>query len=539
VTFDTGDGILAEHASALLGPPPEPRHTRIMVTMPSEAASDAGLVRDLVASGMDVMRVNCAHDDAAVWRRMVANLRRAERDLGRRCRVSFDLAGPKLRTGPIEQGPPVVKWRPQRDELGRVTAPARVLLAAGATDSAADPAAGDSVVHLPVAGKLPAAARVGDTVELVDTRGRKRRLDVVETGADGCLCTADSTAYVQEGTRIALRRKGRIVAAAPVAALPGARQWLLLHPGDLLDLVQGEAPGRDAVHDDEGRVTEPAHVSCALPEVFLSARVGERVFFDDGRIGGVVRAIAPERLRIEITSAIGGAAKLRGEKGINLPDSTLSLPALTAKDVEDLRYVARNADMLALSFVQRPDDVDRLLAELGRIDGRRPGIILKIETQRAFECLPHLLLAAMRRPPIAVMVARGDLGIEVGFERLSEVQEEILWLCEAAHVPVIWATQVLESLAKGGMPSRAEVTDAAMGARAECVMLNKGPFIREAMRFLVDVLGRMEAHQSKKFARLRKLRVSDSTGNGRPVSRAPATVPAKSAGTRRRTGQIS
>ena len=101
--------------------------------------------------------------------------------------------------------------------------------------------------------------------------------------------------------------------------------------------------------------------------------------------------------------------------------------------------------------------------------------MLKIETQAAFNRLPMLLLAAMRHPPVAVMVARGDLGVEVGFERLSEVQEEILWLCEAAHVPVIWATQVLESLAKGGMPSRAEVTDAAMGSRAECVMLNKGP----------------------------------------------------------------
>jgi pyruvate kinase len=118
-----------------------------------------------------------------------------------------------------------------------------------------------------------------------------------------------------------------------------------------------------------------------------------------------------------------------------------------------------------------------------------------------------------------VMVARGDLGVEVGFERLAEVQEEILWLCEAAHVPVIWATQVLESLAKGGMPSRAEVTDAAMGSRAECVMLNKGPFILQTMRFLCDVLNRMEAHQKKKTAMLRKLNVSDMRRNAKPRRR--------------------
>lgn len=115
----------------------------------------------------------------------------------------------------------------------------------------------------------------------------------------------------------------------------------------------------------------------------------------------------------------------------------------------------------------------------------------------------------MRHLPIAVMVARGDLGVELGFERLSEVQEEILWLCEASHVPVIWATQVLESLARGGMPSRAEVTDAAMSSRAECVMLNKGPYIRDTLRFLCDVLKRMRSHHQKKTALLRKLSISD------------------------------
>jgi pyruvate kinase len=146
--------------------------------------------------------------------------------------------------------------------------------------------------------------------------------------------------------------------------------------------------------------------------------------------------------------------------------------------------------------------------------------VLKIETQQAFGRLPSLLLTAMRHPPVAVMVARGDLGVEVGFERLSEVQEEILWLCEAAHIPVIWATQVLESLAKGGMPSRAEVTDAAMGSRAECVMLNKGPYIRQTLDFLCDVLNRMESHQEKKSSMLRKLSISDAprAAKGKPAS---------------------
>lgn len=103
------------------------------------------------------------------------------------------------------------------------------------------------------------------------------------------------------------------------------------------------------------------------------------------------------------------------------------------------------------------------------------------------------------------MIARGDLAVELGFERIGEVQENILWLCEAAHVPVIWATQVLAGMVEEGAPSRAEVTDAAMGQRAECVMLNKGPFIVEAVRFLDNVLRRMDRHQSKKSARLTPL----------------------------------
>jgi pyruvate kinase len=107
------------------------------------------------------------------------------------------------------------------------------------------------------------------------------------------------------------------------------------------------------------------------------------------------------------------------------------------------------------------------------------------------------------------MIARGDLAVEVGFERLAEVQEEILWACEAAHVPVIWATQVLDTLARTGLASRAEVTDAAMADRAECVMLNKGPNIAKAIGTLDSILRRMRGHQDKKRSLLRRLRAWD------------------------------
>lgn len=137
-----------------------------------------------------------------------------------------------------------------------------------------------------------------------------------------------------------------------------------------------------------------------------------------------------------------------------------------------------------------------------------PGIVLKIENKEAFEQLPMLLMKAMELPKIGVMIARGDLAVELGAERISEVQDQIMWICEAAHVPVIWATQVLENLAKTGIATRAEVSDASIGAKAECVMLNKGPFIHKAVSTLSDILIRMEKHLSKKKSRMRSLAIA-------------------------------
>jgi pyruvate kinase len=114
----------------------------------------------------------------------------------------------------------------------------------------------------------------------------------------------------------------------------------------------------------------------------------------------------------------------------------------------------------------------------------------------------------MKHPKIGVMIARGDLAVEVGFERISEVQNEILWICEAAHIPVIWATQVLENLAKTGMPTRAEISDASLGAQTECVMLNKGPYINQAISTLENILIRMESHGYKRKHALRPLRIA-------------------------------
>lgn len=507
IDFATGKRLLTEHTEALLGPAAPGRGVRIMVTMPREAAYEYTLVHNLLQQGMDCMRINCAHDDPPTWLGMIHHLKRAERALGRSCRVVMDLAGPKLRTGPLEPGPAVVRIRPQRDIFGRVTAPARVWLT---RVSSPQPPPTQADACLPLPDPWIAALKPAHKIRFTDARGSCRKFAVVDVTPDGCWAESTKTAYVVPGTRMHLQGDldHQVKRLGAVGDLPPRENALTLHPGDLLLLTRNLHPGRPTTLDSNGRVLTPASIGCTLPQVFENVLSGESIWFDDGKIGGVIEKIEDERVFIRITQTRLGGGKLRADKGINLPESHLFLGAMTPQDVQDLAFVAQHADVVELSFANNPNDVALLQQHLQRLGGRFPAIVLKIETRRGFENLPEMLLTAMRSPCCGVMIARGDLAVECGFERLAEVQEEILWICEAAHIPVIWATQVLETLAKQGMPSRAEISDAAMGHRAECVMLNKGPHILSAVRVLDDILRRMQAHQTKKRAMLRELRLA-------------------------------
>ena len=522
VDFAKGQRLLAEHTDALLGPAPKGRVVRIMVTMPSEAADDFILVHNLIEQGMDCMRINCAHDDAAAWSRMIENLRRAEKSLGRTCRIVMDLAGPKLRTGPLEPGPAVVRIHPQRDVFGRITAPARVWLTA---ETAPRPAPSAASASLPVPAGWLALLRAGERLEFTDARDSKRTFKVADVTDNGCWAEATQTAYIVPGA--VLRREHGVCKGcereASVGDLPPRENSILLKPDDLLILTRDLRPGRPSTCDSAGQILAPATIGCTIPGVFDDVRAGESIWFDDGKIGGRIEMVEKTRALVRITQVRLRGEKLRGDKGINLPDSALRLAAMTAKDLEDLPFVAEHADVVELSFANTPRDVEYLQQQLARLGRRQPAIVLKIETRRGFENLPEMLLAAMRAPCCGVMIARGDLAVECGFQRLAEVQEEILWICEAAHVPVTWATQVLETLAKEGMPSRAEITDAAMGERAECVMLNKGPHIHRAVRVLNEILVHMQSHQNKKRSMLRELHLAHTPPQSH-VQKCPETI---------------
>jgi pyruvate kinase len=378
--FD-GETRLHRATDRLFGPAPKRRRERIMVTLPSSAAGDPAFILDLAQRGMDIARINCAHDDHAAWKAMNDHIRTAGDTVGRRIAVLMDIAGPKIRT--------------------------------------------EGVLALGKKSKL----RVGDALRLV-------------------------------------------------------------------------AAGEPRVTPDV-----PFSAAVSLPELVTRLTVGDRVFYDDGKVEGVVEQRGVDEAVIRIRRSKAKGTKLQPEKGLNVPDTALGLSPLTGKDHQDLEAVIENADMIGYSFVSRPDDINLLEELLAGRDSARPlGLVAKIERPEAIRNLPDLIARAVTRRPLGIMIARGDLAAEIGFERLAEMQEEILWICEAAHVPVIWATQVLETLVKTGTPSRGEMTDAAMSARAECVMLNKGPAIATAVELLDGLLTRMDSHVFKKTPTLRALK---------------------------------
>ena len=462
-----------------------------MVTLPSEAADNAMLVTEMIAAGMNIARINCAHDDADAWIRMINNVHQAASDADKECRVIMDLSGPKLRTGELKPGPRVIHIRPKRDPMGRVIAPRRIRLIPEDVLQR-----GTKVAVIPVPRECIELAQEGDEVRFKDTRGKKRRLNVSVKDDKGLVLEAFQGAYLATGTKLLLKRKEsgeKLV--YEVGELPAVERPLLLHIGDTLIIHSDNVPGEPAKENADGVILEPAHIACQQPEVFEYLSPGETISLNDGKISGVIRDINDRQIDVKITKAKPTGSRLRGQRGINFPKSDIKLAGLTATDKTNLAFIAEHADAVCLSFIRKPKDIELLLAELDKLSAKRLGLVVKVETKKAFKNLPKLVLAAMRRYPVAVMIARGDLAVECGWDSLAELQEEILWICDAARVPVMWATQVLEQEAKKGLPSRAEITDAAQSQRADCVMLNKGPHILAAIRTLDSILRRMQTLQ--------------------------------------------
>jgi len=509
VDFKDSKEIYETNIENLLGPKPSTRRARIMVTLPTEAAWNYELVEQLLENGMNCARINCAHDNEEIWQGIISNIKRAETELGKPCLISMDLAGPKLRTEGIEPDPVVQRAKPIRNEFGQVVESAKVVFYSP-EDIQNLPE--DLAVLIPVSTSCLEAAEAGDTIQLKDARESRRKLRLLEKHSNYILAECNKTTYFCPGLNMVLKKsKSKDKIKTRVGdKFAGLEGFLKIFKDDLLILKKNKDWSAKAPEYEGAKI-----IDCNLPEFLEHVKIGESIKMDDGKIGGTVADLDDQIIKIRISQAKATGTKLRNNKGINLPDTRIDYGSMTEKDYHDLEFVFNNADIICLSFVNSAKDVEDLIRAMNAMQARQnglnnklPSVVFKIETQSGFNNLPQIILAGMQLPSIGVMIARGDLAIECGFGRLAELQEEILWICEASHIPVIWATQVLEGLAKEGLPSRSEISDAAMGQRAECIMLNKGEYIVEATHSLKEILVRMQDHQTKKRSLHRKLNLA-------------------------------
>lgn len=373
---------ISKKCDALFGKKAANPGPHIMITFDTSFADDYTLVKNLLQHGMNVARINCAHDDEAVWSKMIHHIRRAGKQLGLNCKIYMDLAGPKIRVQLLGKG------------------------------------------------------------------------------------KADGKVKVKEGSLIWLAEK----------ATGFEKDDIVISP------------------------EEKGIVDCL--------KKNERVYIDDGMIKGIVASVKKGCAAVRIVRISSEKQLIKNGKGINFPDTQTNIISLTGYDKACIGFICNHADMIGYSFVRSAADVENLQEELLKHSCNPPHIILKIETPESVSGLPSLLLAGMKRSLFGVMIARGDLAVEVGFERMGEIQEEILWICESAHVPVIWATQVLETLNKSGVATRSEITDAVHSAGAECVMVNKGDHTIKVMETLRDIFQRSGGHHVKKRFTFRSLGIA-------------------------------
>ena len=381
-TFEWCQANLNEKSNMLFGQKENEYLPSIMVTFDKTFANDYALIKSLIVNGMNVARINCAHDSEDVWSKMINKVKKACFKTGKSCKIYMDLAGPKLRTKIINKG----------KEKGIVK--------------------------------------------------------------------------VKEGQLI----------------------WLAYETDDF---------------DIKEIVISPTELN-----IISCLKKGDRIYIDDGMIKGVVEMVKKDKAAIRINRISSDKKTIKNEKGINFPDSELGISPLTSYDISCLPFIYENADIVGYSFVRLPSDISLLRNLIIKKSEHPPHIIIKIETPESVKNLPEILLEGMKQEVFGIMIARGDLAVEIGFERMGEIQEEILWICEAAHVPVVWATQVLENLNKSGLATRSEITDAGHAAQAECIMINKGSHTIEVIETLKDILQRTSEHRSKKRFTFRPLSIA-------------------------------
>jgi pyruvate kinase len=473
--------------------------TAVMVTLPSNAAENDGiLIHQLSDAGINVFRINTAHDDIQVWKAMadVISLINTQRESSNKIKIFVDLAGPKIRTGKIQDVEIPI-------EIGSNKQEKEVVLYCTDVSTRSEYSDSTTLKHIPaqmaVEKKFFKKFRTNRPITIVDVNHKKAVIKLTEINETFARGFIDKKVFVTKKTKLSCgESEGKLL------NLMTQKDPIRLFLDDHLIITENDTIGRSALCDDDGNVILPAMIGCTLKGVLKFLKEGEKVFIDDGKIGLVILENSVDFITCKVVISKSNGTLLKEEKGINFPDTYIQEPALTQTDRMHALEVLEFADSLSLSFCQNAQDI-RDLQDLLQANGRSDiGIIAKIETQQAIVNMYEILEQLLQSEKSGVMIARGDLAIEVGFENMAYIQEALLDICDAAHLPVIWATQVLESKMKNNLPSRAEVTDAAMAGRAECVMLNKGAFAIDTINVLRQILDDMHSISKKNRQLLKK-----------------------------------
>ncbi|MEH7380599.1 pyruvate kinase [Bacillus sp. JJ1533] len=375
IEVNTAKSLKEDRKDHLFGKAINNKH--IMVTLDRKMLITPEIFYDLLQAGMTIARINCAHDELTVWKKMIHSLRMAEETYHARCvrntskcKIFIDLPGPKIRIGQI----------------------------------------------------IPSKNKKGIT---------------------------DSFIKIKKNDILRIYKNDKYI------GIPKT---------------------------DNG----PASVGVTLPKALRNVRIGDRVYIDDGKIFAKVLSNTEECIETKILLTRKKEETIYPENGINFPDSLvhLNVPTVSESDLTILKSMYKDIDLVGISYINHPKDIQIVKHQLEMLTEDKKGIIAKIETKNALLSLSKIIMEGLNYGLFGVMIARGDLVIEIGLEQFLSAQEGILEICHAAHIPVIWATGVLENMNKKNIPSIPELTDAHAGLRADCIMFNKGPYVPHSIEFL-------------------------------------------------------
>lgn len=235
--------------------------------------------------------------------------------------------------------------------------------------------------------------------------------------------------------------------------------------------------------------------------------VGDRIILSKGHVKGIILSKSDHEIKVLIKQTHKPKSKIYANSPITVPDSNMAYKAFDF-DPNLVESIIDKVDIIGIAGLQSHKDVSSFLDNSDILNLNKLGLIIHIDSNKAWLDLPMILIEALRHQKVGVMIDREQIGMDVGADRAVEVKDQILWLCESAHIPVIWSTNVLDNLIQSGISKPAEITDAAKAARTECVMLQDGPHVVEAVKLISTILLKMEQHSFKKKNLMRTLSIA-------------------------------